>query len=401
MSAARKTTVGVIFGGRSVEHDVSVVTGHQIMRAFDSARYEVVPIYIDRDGRWFTGDKLLDLRSFSNEVISLAGVQPAIISPSVQHHGLILNPLPSGFLAKSQIKRLDVVFPAIHGSHGEDGTLQGLLEMADIPYIGCGVMASAVANDKLMTKIVLRQHDIPVVDAVAFTRAEWIDDPDAIIERITSTLAYPLFIKPVTLGSSIGIGRASDEPLLRASIEVAANLDRKIMVEAAVANCVEINCAVMGDDGEMRASVLEQPVSWEQFLTYEEKYLRGGEGMKSAERLIPAPISPELTERIQQMAIKAFRALDGRGIARIDFLVQPETGSVFLNELNTMPGSLAFYLWQETGIQPAALVHQLVELAREAHAEKRRSTYNYQTNLIGITAARGLKGIKGAKSTGR
>ena len=401
MSAARKTTVGVVFGGRSVEHDVSVVTGHQIMRAFDSARYEVVPIYIDRDGRWFTGDKLLDLKSFSNEVVSLAGVQPAIISPSVQHHGLIVNPLPSGFLAKSQIKRLDVVFPAIHGSHGEDGTLQGLLEMADIPYVGCGVLASAIANDKLMTKTVLRQHNIAVVDAVAFTRSEWLDDPDAVIDRITAALPYPLFVKPVTLGSSIGIGRVSDETLLRASIEVAANLDRHIMVEAAVTNCVEINCAVLGGDGEVRASVLEQPVSWEQFLTYEEKYLRGGEGMKSAERLIPAPISPELTERIQQTAIKAFRALDGRGIARIDFLVQPESGSVFLNELNTMPGSLAFYLWQETDIEPTALVHQLVELAREAHAEKRRSTYNYQTNLIGITAARGLKGVKGAKSTGR
>lgn len=401
MSAARKTTVGVVFGGRSVEHDVSVVTGHQIMRAFDSARYEVVPIYIDRDGRWFTGDKLLDLKSFSNEVVSLAGVQPAIISPSVQHHGLIVNPLPSGFLAKSQIKRLDVVFPAIHGSHGEDGTLQGLLEMADIPYVGCGVLASAIANDKLMTKTVLRQHDIAVVDAVAFTRSEWLDDPDAVIDRITAALPYPLFVKPVTLGSSIGIGRVSDETLLRASIEVAANLDRHIMVEAAVTNCVEINCAVLGGDGEVRASVLEQPVSWEQFLTYEEKYLRGGEGMKSAERLIPAPISPELTERIQQTAIKAFRALDGRGIARIDFLVQPESGSVFLNELNTMPGSLAFYLWQETDIEPTALVHQLVELAREAHAEKRRSTYNYQTNLIGITAARGLKGVKGAKSAGR
>lgn len=401
MSAARKTTVGVVFGGRSVEHDVSVVTGHQIMRAFDSARYEVVPIYIDRDGRWFTGDKLLDLKSFSNEVVSLAGVQPAIISPSVQHHGLILNPLPSGFLARSQIKRLDVVFPAIHGSHGEDGTLQGLLEMADIPYVGCGVLASAIANDKLMTKTVLRQHDIAVVDAVAFTRGEWLDDPDAVISRITAALPYPLFVKPVTLGSSIGIGRVSDETLLRASIEVAANLDRHIMVEAAVTNCVEINCAVLGGDGQVRASVLEQPVSWEQFLTYEEKYLRGGEGMKSAERLIPAPISPELTERIQQTAIKAFRALDGRGIARIDFLVRPEDGEVFLNELNTMPGSLAFYLWQATDIEPTALVHQLVELAREAHAEKRRSTYNYQTNLIGITAARGLKGVKGAKSTGR
>ena len=398
MSAKRKTTVGVIFGGRSVEHDVSIVTGHQVMRAFDPERYEVVPIYIDREGRWFTGEPLMDLKNFQNEIPSLAGVQSCILSPGVQHHGLIIDPGKGRLFSKTEIRRLDVAFPTIHGSHGEDGTLQGLFELADIPYVGCGVLASAVANDKLMTKTILRQHGIPVVDAVAFTRAEWLANPDAIIERITSQLAYPLFVKPVTLGSSIGIARVEDERLLRASIDVAANLDRKIMVEAAVVGCIEINCSVIGDDREMRASVLEQPVSWEQFLTYEEKYLRGGEGMKSAQRVIPAPIPPELTARIQAMAVDAFRAIDGRGITRIDFLVRKERGEVFLNEINTLPGSLSFYLWAETGMSGRDLVDKLVALARDAHAEKRRSTYNYQTNLIALTAARGLKGVKGAKT---
>ncbi len=394
MSAKRKSTVGVLFGGRSVEHDVSVVTGHQIMNAFDPERYEVVPIYIDRDGRWFTGEPLREIKNFENEVASLAGVLPALLSPSIQHHGLIVNPTPSGLFGKSQVKRLDVAFPAIHGSHGEDGTLQGLFELADVPYVGCGVLASAVANDKMMTKRVLRQAGVPVVDAIDFTRAEWLDHPDALVARITSALKYPLFVKPVTLGSSIGIGRASDETLLRALIDVAASLDRRLLVEGAVTECIEINCSVLGDERDVRASVLEQPVSWEQFLTYEEKYLRGGEGMKSADRLIPAPLSDDLTLRIQEIARQAFRAIDGRGIARIDFLVRPDSGEIYLNELNTLPGSLSFYLWEPSGIKPRELVHRLVELAQDAYAEKRRSTYNYQTNLIALTASRGLKGIK-------
>jgi D-alanine-D-alanine ligase len=397
MSAKRTTTVGVIFGGRSVEHDVSVVTGHQIMRAFDPERYEVVPIYIGRDGMWWTGEPLLDINNFKNEVVSLKGVKSGIISPSVRHHGLIVNPT-SGRFQKSEVKRLDVAFPAIHGSHGEDGTLQGLLEMADIPYVGCGVMASAIANDKIMTKIVLRQHGIPVVEAVAFSRAEWLEAPDNVISHITHELDYPLFVKPATLGSSIGVGRANDEKMLRASIEVAANLDRRVMIEKAITDGVEINCAVMGNGEAIRASVLEQPITWDEFLTYEEKYLRGGEGMKSAERLIPAPISAELTDKIRTMATQAFRAIDGRGTARIDFLVKPDTGNIYLNEVNTMPGSLAFYLWQEEGLSARDVVHQLVDLAKDAHAEKRRTTYDYQTNLIEVTASRGLKGVKGAKN---
>ncbi len=394
MSAKRKTTVGVIFGGRSVEHDVSVVTGHQVMQAFDPERYEVVPIYIDREGQWFTGEPLKEIKNFDKDVIKLDGVLPTLLSSSVQHHGLIINPTPSGLFAKSQVKRLDVAFPAIHGSHGEDGTLQGLFELADIPYVGCGVLASAIANDKLVCKEVLQQAGIPIVHAMGFTREEWLTRPDEIVQQITAEFSYPLYVKPVTLGSSIGVARADDGKLLRPFIDVAASLDRKILVEGAITNCVEINCSVLGDDRGMQASVLEQPLSVSGTLTYEDKYLGGTQGMKSADRIIPAPLGDELTEKIQKIAIKAFRAIDGRGITRIDFLIRPDSGEIFLNEMNTLPGSLSFYLWEPSGIKPRELVDKLVRLAQDAYAEKRRSSYNYQTNLLAITASRGIKGTK-------
>ncbi len=397
MSAKRKTTVAVLFGGRSVEHDVSVVTGKQVMRAFDPERYEVVPVYINRDGRWFTGEPLLDLKTFQNEVASLKGIKETILSPATHHHGFIISPV-SGLFSKSEVQRVDVVFPALHGSHGEDGTIQGLCELADIAYVGCGVLASAAANDKIMTKTILQQHNIPVVKGVSVSRSEWEDDPDTVIQRITKALPYPVFVKPATLGSSIGVGRANDEAILRASLDVATNFDRSVLVEQAVTDGVEINCALLGNGEKIRASVLEQPMSFEQFLTYEEKYLRGGEGMKSAERIIPAPLSDELTAKIKDIAVRGFKAIGGRGTARIDFLVKPEQGEVYLNEINTMPGSVAFYLWQHEGMSFSDMVDELVELAREAHAEKRRNMYNYQTNLIEVAAMRGLKGIKGAKS---
>src|SRR5690606_35477034 len=357
----------------------------------------VVPIYISRDGRWFSGDPLLDLKNFSDEIVSLSGVRAVILSPGIQHHGLILNPLAGGF-SKSEIKRIDVAFPAVHGTHGEDGTLQGLLVLADIPYVGSRTLASAVANDKIMTKTVLRQHNIPVVDDFHFSRSEWLETPDSLLDQTLRAFGPPLFVKPSTTGSSIGIGRADDEAMLLASIDIAAHCDRRILVEAAISGQVEINCSVMGHGSQIQASVLEQPISWDEFLTYEEKYLRGSEGMKSAERIIPAPISADLTARIQQLAIDTFRIIDGCGIARIDFLVQPDKGVVYLNEINTMPGSLAFYLWQETGIGMSELVHRLVELARDAYAEKRRTSYDYRTDLINLAQMRGLKGVKGAKS---
>jgi len=390
-----KKTVGVIFGSRSVEHDVSIVTAQQVMQALSPQKYEVIPIYITRDGRWVTGPGLRDLNTFKvDNIAEMMGIKDAIISPSTQHRGLIVSPI-SGLLSRSRLQPLDVVFPVVHGSHGEDGTLQGLLELADIPYVGAGVLASAVTRDKAMLKMVLTSLGIPVVKHIAFTRQEWVNAADTLVERIESELGFPVFVKPASLGSSIGVARAKDSTELRTYVNIAANFDRRLLVEAAVEGAIEINCAVMGNH-DVRASVLEQPITWQEFLTYEEKYMRGegAAGMKGAERRIPAPIDDNLAARIRDTAIHAFRAVDGRGTARVDFLVCEETGEVFLNEINTMPGSLAFYLWQEEGMSPSQVVDELIRLALEAHAEKRKTVYNYKTGLIEHAAARGLKGIK-------
>lgn len=397
MSSRRRTTIAVIFGGRSVEHDVSIVTGHQIMSAFPADAYDIVPVYIARDGRWFTGDALSDLDNFQDDDIQgHDGVRACLLSPDTRHHGLIVDPL-AGRFSKSEVRRIDVAFPALHGSHGEDGSIQGLFELADIPYVGCATLGSALANDKIMTKAVLRQAGIPVLDDFWCTRDTWLDRPDDVIKQLLASFELPLFVKPATLGSSIGIGRADTETLLRASIDIAANFDRRILIEPTMTNGIEINCSVMGFGDQYAASTLEQPVSWDEFLSYEDKYLRGGEGMKSAERLVPAPISAELTQRIKETSIAAFKAVDGRGIARIDYLARPERNELFLNEINTMPGSLAFYLWREDGYTSTDLAQKLVQLAQDAHAEKRRNTYDYKTNLVDVASQRGFKGGKGAK----
>lgn len=388
-------TVGVVFGSRSVEHDVSIVTAQQVMQAMRPDRYEVVPIYITRDGRWLTGAALRDLKNFQTDDLSeRRGVKEVVISPNPHHHGMIIQPI-SGLMQRSQLKRLDVVFPALHGTHGEDGTLQGLLELADIPYVGAGVMASAVVRDKIMLKTVMRQHNIPVVEHLGFSRQEWTSDPDGVLARIDAALGYPVFVKPASLGSSIGVARANNREEAQTYITIAASFDRRIIIEKALTDAIEINCALLGN-GPYRASVLEQPITWQEFLTYEEKYMRseGPAGMKGAERKIPAPIPDELTARVKELAQQAFAAVDGRGTARVDFLVREEAGEVILNEINTIPGSLAFYLWQEEGMSPADVVDELIRLALDAHAEKRKTVYNYKTGLIEHAAARGLKGIK-------
>lgn len=397
MSGRRRITVAVLFGGRSVEHDVSIVTGHQVMNAFPAERFEVVPIYISRDGRWFTGDALAKLDSFKDEnLLSGDDIRACLLSPDARHHGLIIDPL-AGRFRKSEVRRIDVAFPALHGSHGEDGSVQGLFELADIPYVGCATLGSALTNDKIMTKQILRQAGVPVLDDHSITRDQWLDDPDTVIDELFERFELPLFVKPATLGSSIGIGRADSETVLRASIDIAANFDRRILIEPAVTDGIEINCSVIGFGDDFEASTLEQPVSWDEFLSYEDKYLRGGEGMKSAERLVPAPISPAFAERIKQTSIAAFKAVDGRGIARIDYLARPEANAFYLNEINSMPGSLAFYLWREDGYTAADLVQNLVQLAHDAHAEKRRNIYDYETNLINVASQRGIKGSKNAK----
>ncbi len=393
--SGRRQTVGVIFGSRSVEHEVSVVTAQQVIQAMSPDRYEVVPICITRSGKWLTGPSLADLRTFQTANIEeLLGIKETIISPSIQHHGMITPPV-AGYLSRNALRRLDVIFPAIHGTHGEDGTLQGLLELADIPYVGCGVLASAVANDKITTKAVLREHGLPVIDYLAFRRHDWLTDRDSVIERVDE-MGYPLFVKPATLGSSIGIGHPGDRETAITSIEVAFNFDRRVLVERAMGDAIEVNCAVLGN-AEPRPSLLEQPISFEEYLTFDQKYMHGGsaDGMKGAERKIPAPLPDDLTQRIRQMAVDVFKAIDGRGTARVDFLVKD--GQPYVNEINTLPGSLAFYLWQAEGMTPSMVVDELIRLAHDAAAEKRRTMYDYRSGLIDQATSRGLKGVKGVK----
>jgi len=390
-----KLTIGVIFGSRSVEHDVSIVTATQVMKALNPAKYNIVPIYISREGRWFTGDNLNQLRNFNvNDISELNGTTETTLSSSVAYQGIITPPLGKR-LSKNQLTQLDVLFPVVHGSHGEDGTLQGLFELVNLPYVGTHVLSSAIANDKGMTKLILKAHGLPVIDpSITFSRHTWTEKRDTLLTQIENDITYPVFVKPLTLGSSIGIAKAENADDAAIYIDIALNMDTHVMVEKGIVgdDIIEINCAVMGND-DVQASTLEQPTGYEELQDFEAKYLRqGGKGMKGQERIIPAPISDSMTEAIQQAAINAFKAIRGHGTARIDVLANPTTGEFWLNEINTMPGSLAFYLWEPQGMSAAQVCDELIRLAKEAHAEKLQTTFDYKSPLIELAATRGTKG---------
>jgi D-alanine-D-alanine ligase len=382
--------VGVIFGGRTTEHEVSVVTGIQVMK-FLSRRHTVIPIYISKDGRWYTGDKLTDLDMYKGFNPKDSGLMPLAFSPDTGIQA-VQNPFPKGLLDKPKKLELDVVFPAMHGMNGEDGTLQGLLELANLPYVGSGVLASAICMDKVMTKVVLRGQGLPVVDYLSFSRSQWEREEDEIVARIEAKFSYPVIVKPVRLGSSIGIEVAGNADDLKFHISVASHFDSKIIVETYVKDKLDINCSVLGNEA-LTASVTEQPVSQELLLSFADKYLQGqrARGMEGAKRLIPAPITAELTAEVERMAIEAFRCVGGRGIARIDFLLDPAAQALYVNEINTLPGSLAFYLWEPAGIPPEALVDKLVELALEEHREKSKTNFTSNNTLLQHSDFLGLK----------
>ncbi|HEY7125521.1 MAG TPA: D-alanine--D-alanine ligase family protein [Ktedonobacterales bacterium] len=394
-----KTRVGVVFGSRSVEHEVSVITGQQVIAALDKNRYDILPIYITKSGAWYTGPKLLDVANFKDEKAVLAGCDPVYLPPDPSVGGLIVRREEKGGLFKrggsqQEALLLDVLFPTVHGTYGEDGTLQGLFELAGIPYVGSGVLGSAAGMDKIVMKSVFRDNDLPVVKQYATTRRAWEQAPEDIMQAIEKTLGYPVFVKPANLGSSVGISQAKTRAELQQAMDVAVHYDRRLIIEAAVPNVVEINCAVLGFQ-DPQASVCEQPVASKELLSYEDKYMSSGgksAGMKSLARKIPAPISDDLTKRIQQMAIDAFMMLDCRGVARIDFLLDSKTETLYINEINTLPGSISFYLWEPLGITFSNLVDRLIQLAFEAHKERARTTYSVDSPLLARMGASGTKG---------
>ncbi len=411
-----KIKLAVLFGGRACEHDVSIVTALQCMNAVDASQYDVIPVYIARDSAWYTGEKLRKiefLRSFRPDADGVARVYPDVTAGSGALMGIQRRKGLLGGDTLTILARIDVALLAFHGSNGEDGAVQGLLELMNVPYTSSGLVGSAVGMDKIAMRQLFRGCGFPVLDAVWFTRAEWEKDTAAILARIEKALRYPVFVKPANLGSSIGISRAADEAALREAIAVALSYDRRVLVETGVQNPVEVNCSVMGFDTDITPSVLEMPVGWEEFLTFDEKYLRGSgtkgskggspapagkaAGMESLRRRIPAPVGDEKTARIQRLSADIFRALDCKGVVRIDYLIDGD--DVYVGEINTIPGSLSFYLWEPTGLPYAKLIDRLVEMAYRAHAEKNRCVFAFDSTILSKVTT-GTKGVgKGGGNT--
>jgi D-alanine-D-alanine ligase len=374
--------VGVIFGGQSVEHEVSVITGMQVIENIDKTKYEVVPIYITKEGKWLTGPSLANFKTYKEG--NFKDAKQIILSPNRNDHNIYLHPESTGLFGKKVLDKLDVIFTALHGTYGEDGSIQGLFELMNIPYIGGGVLASSVGMDKILMKDVYRAYNIPVVDYIWFYRTDWEENRDKVIADIEGKLGYPTFVKPANLGSSIGINKAKDREGLIKAIEIAVNYDRKIIIEKAVENPREINCAVLGYDNVLITSLCEEPLGWKEILTFEDKYIKSNaKGGKSSgeRRIIPADISDELRTEIEELAKKAFRAIDGKGTSRIDFLVD-ENNKVYVNEINTLPGSIGFYLWEGKGYPFPKLINELIEIALKTHKEKNKNMYSYESNLF-------------------
>ena len=373
-----KIKVAIVFGSRSVEHEVSIVTAMQVFENINHEKYDVIPVYIDKKGRWLVDKKLQKLENF--RTLKLGVKAPEYVfgaSPSVKAL------LPKSAFKFLQKIKADIYFPVVHGTFGEEGTIQGLFEMADVPYVGSGVTGSAVGMDKIIQKSVFKDNGIPVVKYIWFLKNEWQDNKVKIIEKIEKTLGYPVFVKPANLGSSVAINKAGGLKELENAIEIASNFDRRIIVEEGKGGIIEINCSVIGND-ELTASVCEQPVNDKQMLTYEDKYLRGDKtkGIVGLSRLIPAPISEELTKKIQETAKKAFWAIDAAGIARVDFMVRPDTEDFWITEINTLPGSLSFYLWEKSGLSFSNLLDKLIELGFERYKERGSLMFSYDSDLI-------------------
>jgi D-alanine-D-alanine ligase len=373
----RKLRVGVIFGGRSGEHEVSLASAQSVLRALDPDKYEIVPIGITKEGRWIVqGDPLTALQAGD-----AGGTHPAALLADPSQRGLMRLSGAGGDepVQMARLVALDVIFPVLHGPYGEDGTLQGLLELAGIPYVGAGVLASALGMDKIAFKAICVAHGLPIVRYVALKRKDWERDPAAVIAQVEEQLGYPVFTKPANLGSSVGISKCADRQALVAGLAEAARYDRRLLVEAAVPQAREIEVSVLGND-EPIASLPGEIIPSREFYSYEAKYI--DQGAEASQLLIPAPLSPDLAQQVRELAVRAYLAIDCAGMARADFLLSDATGELYVNELNTIPGftAISMYpkLWEASGIPYPQLIDRLIELALERHQDKARSATSYQ-----------------------
>ncbi len=381
-----KLRIGWFFGGRSTEHEVSVITALQAYENLDKDKYEVVPVYVSKSGQFYSDPGLLDLKTYKDIDGFLLSLNKLLPGTKDGFSGLV----STGMFPK--IHKIDLAFLLFHGSFGEDGCVQGLMEMYQIPYTGFNVVGSALSMDKVLQKAVYQQLGLNIGSFTWFNRADYQHDHKSILSL--RHMKYPVFVKPATIGSSIGINRANNEDELQFNIEVAATYADKILIEEAFEDCLEVNCSALGYGNIIQASVCEQPVASSEILSFEDKYKKGGKGSKgkgmaSLSRIIPAPIPEKLAKQIQEATKKIFKTFDGCGVARVDYFVNKEKTKFWVNEINTPPGSLAFYLWEKSGIKYKELLDMLIEYALTRAENQKKTQYTFESGLLSQMAQAG------------
>lgn len=392
-----KIKVGVIFGGETVEHEVSIISAVQAMEHMNQDKYEIIPIYISKDRIWYTGKMLMDIEVYKDFDDLKKYAKEVVLTK--QRDGFFLQSTKGIF--KRNVSEIDIAFPIVHGNNAEDGTLQGYLECIGIPYVGSRVLGSALGQDKVVMKQIFKDAKLPIVDYIWFFDNEYADDCDKIFDKVKK-LGYPVIVKPATLGSSVGITYVKDENELASAIEDAMKYDIKIVVEKAVANLMEVNCSVLGNYAYQETGVIEEVTSDEDFLTFSDKYTGGSKGklegaskgMASASRKIPADISEDLEKNIKETSKLAFKILNLSGICRIDYLIDKKTNKYYINEPNTIPGSLAFYLWEPIGKKYPELLDELITLAIKDYKKRARKIYSFESNILSSYGVKGAKGLK-------
>ena len=396
-----KIKVGLFFGGNSVEHEVSIISALQAKAAFDISKYDIIPIYIAKDFNMYVGEKIGDISNYK-DIPSLIKSSTRVVLVRNQNRVELVK-YPIKMFSGKIYDYIDVAFPVVHGTNVEDGTLQGYLHMLDLPYVGCDVLSSAVGMDKYVMKTILKDNDIPVLDCLVYTLKDYAS-VQKIVSEVENKISYPVIVKPIDLGSSVGIKKAKNKDELIEAVDYAFTFATKIIIERAIVNLREINCAVLGDFEDAIASECEEPVGSDEILSYDDKYVSGeknksgvknssgSKGMATLKRKLPADISSQKKKEIQELAVKTFQILGCNGVSRIDFML--DNDKVYVNEINTIPGSLAFYLWEATGIKYQEQLDKMIYLALKREREQKNVTYSFDTNILKNIKLGGQKGQK-------
>lgn len=395
-----KIKLGVVFGGPTVEHEVSVISAVQAMESLNKEKYDIYPIYVDKNRNWYTGKMLEDIDIYRDFDTLKRYAKKVVL---YNKDGNFVLQSTKGF--KRIITDIDIILPIVHGNNMEDGTLQGYLDMIGIPYVGSGVLGSSLGQDKVVMKQVFESVDIPVVPYIWFFDNKYFEEKEEIIKKVKK-MGYPVIVKPATLGSSVGISFVKDEKQLEKAIEDAITYDNKVIVEKAIENLIEVNCSVLGNYENCQTSVLEEVMGNDEFLSYKDKYIGNSKtkgiknsgkskGMASTNRIVPARLDDKKTKEVQDIAKKAFEVLNLSGVCRIDFLIDGKTKKVYINEPNTIPGSLSFYLWEATDKPYEQLLDEMITLGIKQYKIKHNKVISFETNILNnFSGTKGLKGMK-------